>query len=211
MAGSILLEIEPLISQFGYLAIFLGSIIEGEAVLLLGGFFAQKGYLSLPAVVLFGVLGTFCSEAALYHLGLSKGPALLRRSPRWLASYERFALRLHRHRYLLIIGYRFCYGMRSIAPLAIGASGIRPVLFHSLNLVGTLLWTLVLAVLGFFFGRTIGHFMENLDGFAVAVPVALIGAVLIYKAVSLSRGATIEAADGPDNDKVFLKEGSHER
>jgi membrane protein DedA with SNARE-associated domain len=205
------LEIEPLINQFGYLAILLGSVIEGEAVLLLGGFFAQQGFLSLPVVVLLGVIGTYCSEAALYHLGLSKGPALMRRSPRWLAGYERFALRLHRHKYLLIIGYRFFYGMRSIAPLAIGASGIQPALFHSLNLIGTVIWTLALATLGFFFGRTIGHFLENIGGVGLWIPAALLALVLIVRVANRSKRSTPCPVTGADNDEVLANGSFHER
>lgn len=193
------MEIEPLINQFGYLAIFLGTLIEGESVLLAGGFFAQQGFLSLPAVVLAGVIGTYSSEAALYHLGLSKGPALMRRSPRWLAHYERFAERLQRHKYLLIIGYRFFYGMRSVAPLAIGASGIRPMLFHSLNLIGTVVWTLVLALLGFFFGSAIGHFFHEIIGFGVWIPAGLVVAALLIRLVTLYRKSSPDAVNGSDS------------
>ena len=152
---------------------------------MLGGFFAEQGSLNLPLVILLGFIGTFFSEAALFHLGLSRGPALMQRSPRWRAHYEQFAVRLQRHKYLLILGYRFCYGMRSIAPIAIGASGIRPLLFHSLNLVGTLVWTLVVALLGFFFGKTIGHYLEHYlektNGMGIWIPALLAFALLAVR------------------------------
>lgn len=193
------LQIEPLINQFGYLAIFLGTLIEGEAVLMLGGFFAQQGFLSLPLVVLLGIGGTFCSEAALYHLGLSKGPGLMRRSPRFLAHYERFALRLHRHKYALILFYRFFYGMRSVAPLAIGASGVRPALFHSLNLIGTVIWTLVMASLGFFFGRSISHYLEYVGNYGIWIPAALILIVLGVKLISYARRTATATLEGTDS------------
>lgn len=204
------MEIEALINQFGYLAIFLGTVIEGESVLLLGGFFAAKDYLSFPAVIVCGAVGTYCSEAALYHLGLSKGPALMQRSPERLARYERFALRLHEHRYLLILGYRFFYGMRTIAPLAIGASGIRPGLFHSLNLIGTIVWTLVITSLGFFFGRAIGRFLEQYNGYGIVIPVVLLIAVLLIRYALRARKSTVGTVNGIDNKKVASTGGIHE-
>lgn len=192
------MDIEPLIHQFGYLAILIGTLIEGEVVLLLGGFFAQQGFLSLPVVMVSGVLGTCFSEAAFYHLGLAKGPALMRRSPARLARYERFSAHLHRHKYLLIIGYRFCYGLRSVAPLAIGASGIRPLVFHSLNLVGTVIWTLVMASLGFFFGRTISHYIDSINSYGFWIPVALLAAALIAKWLSSARKTASDTVEGID-------------
>lgn len=192
------MELEPLIHQFGYLAILIGTLIEGEAVLLLGGFFAQQGFLSLPMVIALGVTGTFLSEAALYHLGLSKGHAIMRRSPARLARYERFAEHLHRHKYLLILGYRFIYGMRSVAPLAIGASGIRPGLFHSLNLVGTVIWTAVMATLGFFFGRSISHYLDNIDGYGIWIPAALVAMALFLRWICCAKKTTSQAVEGTD-------------
>jgi hypothetical protein len=38
---------EELILQFGYLTILLGSAIEGNAFVILGGFAAHRGYLDL--------------------------------------------------------------------------------------------------------------------------------------------------------------------
>lgn len=165
-------------------------------MLLLGGFFAHQGFLSFPAVVALGVTGTFISEAALYHLGLSKGPAIMRRYPARLARFERFAEHLHRHKYLLILGYRFLYGMRSVAPLAIGASGIPPLLFHSLNLLGTVIWTLTMATLGFFFGRSISHYLDNIDNYGIWIPAALLIALLAAKWISCAKKTTSDAVDG---------------
>lgn len=158
------MDYSTLIAQFGYLAVLIGTIIEGEAVLLLAGFLAHKGYLDLVPVITLGFLGTYCSEAFIYHLGRRHGRAFMgRRSDAWQSRHARFSARLHRHRYLLIIFYRFFYGMRSVAPFAIGTSGVRPLTFHSLNLIGTLMWTSIMATLGFFFGSTLEKVLSEIE------------------------------------------------
>ena len=42
---------EALIEQFGYVAVFLGTILEGEAIVVAAGFFAARDYLDLYLVM----------------------------------------------------------------------------------------------------------------------------------------------------------------
>ena len=46
----------PFIVAYGYPAIFLGGIFEGESMILIGGLAAYEGYLSLPLIYLYAVL-----------------------------------------------------------------------------------------------------------------------------------------------------------
>ncbi len=41
---------ESLLQDFGYLAVFVGTFLEGEAILITAGFFASRGYLD-PMIV----------------------------------------------------------------------------------------------------------------------------------------------------------------
>ena len=41
--------LESLIDTYGYLTILIGTFLEGETILVLGGFAAHRGYLHLPA------------------------------------------------------------------------------------------------------------------------------------------------------------------
>lgn len=43
---------ESLIENYGYLAILIGTFLESETILVLGGFIAHQGYLALPWVIL---------------------------------------------------------------------------------------------------------------------------------------------------------------
>ncbi|MEX2516631.1 MAG: DedA family protein [Gammaproteobacteria bacterium] len=173
------MDLETFISSYGYLAILLGTMLEGESVMLLGGFFSQRGYLELKYVMLLGFIGTYVSESFFYHLGRSQGLQYIQRRPHWHKHYEKFASRFHRHRYLLIIFYRFFYGMRSIAPFAIGASGIRPAVFHSLNFLGTMLWVGLVGTLGFYFGQTIEAYLDEIDDYEVWIFAGIVSVMLI--------------------------------
>lgn len=51
------MDLNTLISQYGYAALVIGSLAEGETVTLLGGLAAHQGLLKFPLVVLSVALG----------------------------------------------------------------------------------------------------------------------------------------------------------
>src|SRR3989344_939545 len=52
-------QIIPFIQSYGYIAIFVGSIFEGESIVLLGGFASHEKYLFFPFVFLNGLGALF--------------------------------------------------------------------------------------------------------------------------------------------------------
>ncbi|MDT1838003.1 DedA family protein, partial [Acinetobacter baumannii] len=51
------MDINHLISQYGYAALIVGSMAEGETITLLGGVAAHQGLLKFPLVVIAVALG----------------------------------------------------------------------------------------------------------------------------------------------------------
>ena len=51
---------ESFLAKYGYIAILLGTVFEGETIMIMGGFSAHRGYLDLlPWVILAGFVGNF--------------------------------------------------------------------------------------------------------------------------------------------------------
>ena len=61
--------IQTLIQNYGYWAVFVGTFIEGETILLLGGFAAHRGYLALPWVIVAAFFGSLCGDQLFFFLG----------------------------------------------------------------------------------------------------------------------------------------------
>ncbi|GHM57054.1 hypothetical protein ECZU51_57240 [Escherichia coli] len=59
------MDLNTLISQYGYAALVIGSLAEGETVTLLGGVAAHQGLLKFPLVVLSVALGGMIGDRAL--------------------------------------------------------------------------------------------------------------------------------------------------
>lgn len=70
-----------LISQYGYAALVVGSIAEGETITLLGGVAAHQGLLKFPLVVMAVALGGMIGDQLLYLLGRRYGMKILQRFP----------------------------------------------------------------------------------------------------------------------------------
>jgi membrane protein DedA with SNARE-associated domain len=147
---------ESLIVSYGYPLLFVGVMFEGETCLIIGAFLAHRGYLSLPMVMIVALLGTLLTDQAFFWLGKTKGGDFLARRPKWQSAAQK-ALRLTgRYQILLIISFRFLYGLRMVTPFVIGASGFPRKLFVPLNLFGAVIWVVVIGLAGYAFG----HLME---------------------------------------------------
>jgi hypothetical protein len=46
------MDLTALLHHYGYALIFLGTLAEGESLLVLGGIFAHRGYLDLTGVII---------------------------------------------------------------------------------------------------------------------------------------------------------------
>lgn len=82
---------------------------------------------------------------------------------------------LHRHQFWLILGFRFLYGIRVVTPFIIGASGMKPARFLLLDLLGGLIWSVVIGVAGYLFGQTLEVLLGDLKKDELAVFAVLCG------------------------------------
>ncbi|MGW8187802.1 MAG: DedA family protein [Desulfobacterales bacterium] len=81
--------LESLIEKFGYLAVLLGTFLEGETILVLGGFAAHRGYLLLAGVILTAFCGSLMGDQLFFFLGRRNSRAFLDRRPLWKARADR--------------------------------------------------------------------------------------------------------------------------
>jgi len=167
------MSLEYLISHYGYAAIAIGTFFEGETILIIGGFSAHSGYLHLQGVIASALIGSFFGDQLFYHLGRIKGKNWLENKPHWKAKTNRVNSLLVRHQTLLIIGFRFIYGLRTITPIIIGVSGISAIRFFILNFIGAFLWASLVGSLGYLFGQSIQILIGDIKKYELIIFVAL--------------------------------------
>lgn len=174
------MSLESLISTYGYAAIAVGSFLEGETILILGGFAAHRGYLELPWVIVSAFLGTLFGDQLYFYIGRIKGRSLLEKRPKWKAKSEKVRSLLYRHQTLLILGFRFLYGLRTVTPFIIGASDVSPIRFFILNVTGALIWASSVATMGYLFGNTLEIIIGDTKKYELSVFALLVVIGLIF-------------------------------
>jgi membrane protein DedA with SNARE-associated domain len=152
--------VEQFLEHFGYLAVLGGSFLEGETVVVLAGYAARRGYLSLSWVILAAFVGSVVGDQLWFYLGRRYGPAIFKRYPGLAQKSERVNALLHRRGTLFVVFLRFMYGIRIAGPIVIGVTRYPARRFFLLNLIGGILWAPIIAGAGYF----LGHGIEILLG-----------------------------------------------
>lgn len=143
---------EDLVNRWGYIAISLGTYVEGEAVLLSAGALAHARVFSLPLVVLAAMLGSAAWGQTWFQIGRMSGRSVIARRPQWHARAAALERWLSRFGLWVLLFGRFLAGMGTLLPAMIGASGFARWRFCILDSLGALVWATVVAGAGFGIG-----------------------------------------------------------
>lgn len=144
-----------IVKEWGYLAVLLGSMIEGESVILTACVMAYMGYLSIAKIVGIAFLGTLVADQGLYYVGRLYGHKILERFPKLKVPSEKAFVLLHKWDLWFILSFRFIYGIRIVSPIVIGMSGVPPRRFIPLNFIAAVVWTSVSCTGGYLLGGII--------------------------------------------------------
>ena len=144
-----------LLLTYGYFALFIWSILEGEIGLMLSGFLASKGEVfSFFNIVVIASIGAFIGDNFLFLLGRFFEP----KAKIWLIKYKDKHIVIQRYfrKYgtVVIIFERFIYGTHIPALLIVGLSKYPYLKFLFFDIIGIILWAIVFTSIGYYFGNT---------------------------------------------------------
>ena len=141
--------------HWGYIAIFFASLMEGETALITGSFMAHRGYFVLPKVIMVSLAATLIIDWCYFVIGRKHGRKFLQTRPRLEAKLNHVTTWIEKYPVLLMIFYRFLYGIRVPLTIAFGLSTYSALRFGILSFVGMLLWVSCYVSIGYFFGAII--------------------------------------------------------
>lgn len=176
------LDLTNLLSTYGYLALFIGTFLEGETILIIAGFICatQPGSLSLPLCILFAFLGSFAGDQTAFYVGRYNKKFLETRLKKWECRIERVHRLLEKHQVLVLVSFRFFYGFRNVTPFAVGTTNISPLRFFALNGIGAAIWAVSFAVGGYYLGDVLERFLQEVKWWvAGGLLTVIVGAWLI--------------------------------
>jgi membrane protein DedA with SNARE-associated domain len=162
--------LEHLIRTYGYWALLAGTFIEGETILMLGGLSAQLGYLDISLVMIVAFIGSFSGDQFYFIIGRLKGTELLAKHQKWHNRVEMVHCYLERYHDLIMLGFRFVYGMRIMTPFVLAMSPkIKTGRFVVFNAMGAAIWSVVVAGGGYLFGHALELVLNDIKRYEVAI------------------------------------------
>ena len=175
------MDLPALLHHYGYLLIFIGTFAEGETLLLLGGYFAHRGYLDLYGVMATAFVAAVCGDQVFFHLGRRHAAKLFERFPH-LHDKVRIAVhRAERHQNIVVLCMRFLWGLRIAVPVAMGMTRMNAQKFLWLNLLSAAIWAAFFALLGFSTSRVVAQVVDNLHRYElwIAGVLVAVGALVL--------------------------------
>ncbi len=168
---------------YEYLVIFIGTIIEGEIVLLTAGFLAYNGIVNIYAVMAIAVLGAITGDNLWYAVGRYGGRAFIDRYGKFmLLTKERIRRAgeyFERHGRKTVFFSRFIFGTRIGSAALAGTFGMSRKRFICTNAFGAVTWVIITTFLGYFFGRSFHSLRHAVHGTEVALLILAAAALII--------------------------------
>ena len=161
------LDIPGLIDAYGYLAVAIGALLEGETLLALAGLASHRGYLDFKIVVAVALVFGFAGDQFYFFLGRTRGSQILARFPDARERAHKFDALLARWHAPLIVLIRFMYGFRIIGPILLGMGRVPAWKFFLYNLLGAAIWAPLVAGAGYLFGGIVERALEDVKRFEV--------------------------------------------
>lgn len=194
------MDLRSFLDDYGLLAVLVGTFFEGETILVLGGIAAKMGHLSLPMVMLMAFIGSLLGDQLWFFVGRFGGDWVMRRRPQWKPGLRKALERLERNQVWFILVFRFLYGLRTVAPFAIGMSRVRTPTYVILNVIGAAIWAVAVALLGYVFGHAVEVVLgDGKRWFLLALALALVVGLFMWwrRGRSMRRAAQTEAVSHP--------------
>lgn len=190
---------QKLVIAAGYLGVTIVAALENffpplpsEAVFPFVGFVVGRGELSLPVVILAGVMGTFIGALFWYFAGYTLGAVKLKnfisRHGKHLGikveAIERAEYWFERYQAPVIFFGRLVPLIRTFVSVPAGLVKMNLLLFSFLTLVGSTIWIGILSYAGFALGgnwETVIPYFEKYELVVGAIVVGLIAFLLFKK------------------------------
>lgn len=169
-----------------YLLLFLGMIVEGDAVLLVATFAAWQGLIPMTGLLPFAFVSAFIADNLWYLLG--RYEFTLTKPLAFVAGKvtNPFFKRLEGSPFGFIVLSKFTYGINHLVLMRAGMMKLAYREYWRIILVADLIWVAVIGSLGYFFGAYFSSLKHYLNYGEVGLLVLLFLVLLSEKFIRKS-------------------------
>ncbi|PAF44069.1 DedA family protein [Helicobacter sp. 11S02629-2] len=179
------------VETWGYLILFIWSILEGEWGLFLAGLASYDGKLDVVIAILVAGLGGFVGDQIYFYIGRLNKKLVQRKLKSQRRKFALASLLMSRYGWPIIFVQRYLYGLRTVIPISIGLTKYSALKFAIINLISAWIWASVTILPAWYFGSAILTFFKKIKDYLIENPlhlsifiviiVILVGLFIFYK------------------------------
>jgi membrane protein DedA with SNARE-associated domain len=169
------------LKEYGYVILFLWSILEGEMGLVMAGTMSYTGDMNIYLAIFVAGTGGFVGDQIYFYIGRFNRQYIHKKLKSQRRKIALATILLEKYGWAIIFVQRYMYGMRTIIPMTIGTTKYSAKMFALINLISAYVWASITIILAYIFGEMIIeilHFAKEHIEFAI--PVVLLLFVGIY-------------------------------
>lgn len=161
-------DLPQLIKSLGYFGVWaivfaesgllIGFFLPGDSLLFTAGFIASQGFLNIWILIFGSFVCAVLGDNVGYATGYRFGRRLFQKEDSWLFQKKHLVKTqsfYEKHGKKTIVLARFMPIVRTFAPVVAGLGAMNYRTFMSYNLIGGLLWTFGITLLGYYLGQVI--------------------------------------------------------
>jgi len=173
---------KQMIEQYGYLAVFLSTVIEGEVVVLAAAALASMGLLEAHWVIAVTAAGAFVGHVLLFAVGRWRGMEIVEAVPFLRRHYPVANKIMDDYANWSVFIFQYLYGMRIISAMLFGCSTISISRFFFLQSINCITWALIVYFAGHVIGMVAMQIFEmiGLYGLLAVILIFGIGVLKLY-------------------------------
>ncbi|MBS3913464.1 MAG: DedA family protein [Bacteroidetes bacterium] len=198
-----LFDIQTLIATYGYIGIFVVVFLEsgiffalpGDSLLFTAGILAAAGFLKILYVIPLIFVATFFGGIVGYYVG-SYIEKL--RKYRFFAKFlkkehiDKTHIFMEKYGNLAVVAGRFVPIVRTFVPIVAGVASMDFKKYLKYNLIGSIVWSTSVTLVGFFLGRIFPNIKDQLHWLLIGVVVISI-LPMIFSFLKKDKSAEVEA------------------
>ncbi|RMH62814.1 MAG: hypothetical protein D6678_00380 [Zetaproteobacteria bacterium] len=143
---------QQFVEHYGYWAVFVWTLIEGESVFIAAAALSAAGLLHPWKVIIVAALGAFIGHLIFFALGRWKGMRIINAVPTLRRHYPKANIILDKYAHWSIFIFQYLYGTRMVAAILFGCSSIGFWRFFSLQVINCVSWACLIYLVGHMLG-----------------------------------------------------------
>lgn len=171
-----------LLKEYGYIILFVWSILEGEVGLVMAGILSHTGDMWISAAIIVAGIGGFIGDQIYFYLGRFNKSYIHEKLRSQRRKFAISHLLLKKYGWYIIFVQRYLYGLRTVIPMSIGLTKYSSKKFAVINFISALVWAALTITPAYYYGAEILALLHWVKKhWYVAIPVfAIVCAGFFY-------------------------------